>query len=76
MHFMCKLDMYFRNMDAPAATKLKSGKISKSHILTRPTPRDMWCQGSVSSPLSQMNLQSKFGYLYEIERRNPVGFHT
>ena len=45
---------------SPAAIKLKSGKIFKSHILTPPHPRAMWRQGSVRNPW--MNLQSKFGY--------------
>ena len=34
--FSKELDMCLRNTDAPAATKLKFGKISKSHILTQP----------------------------------------
>ena len=37
INFELQLDMFLWNTDAPAATKLKSGKMSKSQILT-PTP--------------------------------------
>ena len=43
-------------------------KISKSYILTPPTPRGMGCQWSVRNPW--MNLKSKFGYCMTTQTLN------
>ena len=41
----------------PAATKSKSGKISKSHILTPPLPQGHVMSGKCEQPLDELTVQ-------------------
>ena len=41
----------------PAATKLKSGKITKSHILTPPPPQGHVMSGECEQPLDELTVQ-------------------
>ena len=55
--FSKELDMCLRNTDAPAATKLKFGKISKSHILTQPHSQGHVMTGEWAQPLDELIVQ-------------------
>ena len=47
----------------PTATKLKSGKISKSQILTRPYPQGHVMSVKCEKPLDELGVQVLFLYM-------------
>ena len=49
--------MCLRNMDAQTTKKLKSGKISKSYILTPPHPQGYVMSVNCEQPLDELTVQ-------------------